>query len=119
MYKRFAILTLALFSFVVLHAQNGANAPFSQYGFSQSSLPNITPFASSMGGLVLTRSGSNFANPFNPASYASIQKESFVFDISMTMQTSRLTDGNQSVSDFDGGLSSISVACPIFSWCSI
>ena len=116
MYRRFAIITLALLAFLTAGAQNGVNAPYSQYGFSQTSLPNTTPFAASMGGIVTTRSGYNYVNPFNPASYASIQGESFVFDISMSLVSSRLSDASQSMRDFDGGLTSISIAFPIFDW---
>ncbi|MBQ7279107.1 MAG: hypothetical protein IJR13_00050 [Bacteroidales bacterium] len=116
MYRRFAIITLALLAFLTAGAQNGVNAPYSQYGFSQTSLPNTTPFAASMGGIVTTRSGYNYVNPFNPASYASIQGESFVFDISMSLVSSRLSDASQSMRDFDGGLTSIAIAFPIFDW---
>lgn len=116
MYRRIAITVLILCLPMVLSAQNGVNSPFSQYGLSQTQLPMSTPFAGSMGGVVYSRSGNNFINPFNPASYASIQKESFVFDISMTLENTRLTSGTATLSSFDGSLSSLAVAFPITDW---
>ncbi|MBR1517290.1 MAG: hypothetical protein IJ620_04020 [Bacteroidales bacterium] len=112
MKRRLATLLLTLIALSAT-AQNGVNLPFSQYAISMSSSISTTPLASSMGGVVYTRSGSNFVNPYNPASYASLQMESFVFDISMNLNSSRLTSGGQSVKDFDGSLSSIAIAFPV------
>lgn len=97
-------------------AQSSMNKPFSQYGVGLNTLPFSTPLAQSMGGVVYSRSGSNFVNPFNPASYASIQMESFVFDISMSVQSSRLTTNDLSSKDFAGTLSSLTLAFPITKW---
>ena len=75
-------------------AQNGFNLPYSQYGLGVSELPFNMPVASRMGGVVYTRQGNNIINPFNPASYGSIEKESFVFDMGFNIQLSRLTSGD-------------------------
>ncbi|MBQ9546345.1 MAG: hypothetical protein IJU90_03565 [Bacteroidales bacterium] len=116
MKKCFAIFSMALTFSLGVMAQSSTNVPFSQYGLSMNTLPVSTPLAESMGGVVFSRAGSNFVNPFNPASYASIQPESFVFDIAMSLQSSRLNEGGQQYKDFAGTLSSITLAFPITSW---
>ncbi len=99
-----------------LQAQNGYNMPFSQYGMSYSDLPNGIGFADAYGGTVYTFSGRNFINPFNPASYGSIEKESFLFDISLNLNTNKLSNNNMSTHSFDGNLSYLSFAFPILDW---
>ncbi|MBR1793112.1 MAG: hypothetical protein IJ764_05675 [Bacteroidales bacterium] len=117
MYRQFTLLISAILALpLILMSQNGVNSPFSQYGLSQNKLPGSTPFAAAMGGVVYSRASNNYVNPFNPASYASIQKESFVFDISMSLDNTHLTGGNQTSNSFDGALSSLAVAFPLTNW---
>ena len=74
MKKRFII---GFLGFIVLmgnsFAQNGFNMPYSQFGIGISEQPYNLPMVTRMGGAVQTRSGKNYINPFNPASYGSIQ----------------------------------------------
>lgn len=97
-------------------AQNGLNIPFSQYGLGYGNAPYNMPFAASMGGVVLTRSASNSVNPFNPASYAAIGTQSFVFDMGVSIETTRQTDPNTSLFDADGNIGYIAFAMPITKW---
>lgn len=97
-------------------AQNGFNLPYSQYGLGIGELPFNMPVASRMGGVVYTRQGNNIVNPFNPASYGSIEKESFVFDMGFNVQLSRLTSGDQRAKDADGNIGYLAVAMPITGW---
>lgn len=97
-------------------AQNGLNIPFSQYGLGYGNTPYNMPFASSMGGIVITPSFSNSVNPFNPASYAAINQQSFVFDMGLSIETSRQTDPNASLFDADGSIGYMAFAMPITKW---
>lgn len=99
-----------------IQAQNGFNMPYSQFGIGNSDLPGNMPMATRMGGVIYTQSGNNFVNPFNPASYAGVETESFVFDMGLGIQTSTLRDNNQKQHDADGNLSYLTFAMPLTKW---
>lgn len=102
-----------------LNAQNGFNMPYSQFGIGLTDLPYNLPMANRMGGVVYTRSGDNYINPFNPASYASIGMESFVFDMGANLQVTRLQNNDKGVSDADGNISHLAFGLPITKWWKI
>ena len=97
-------------------AQNGFNIPFSQFGIGSSDLPYNLPSAYSMGGVVYTRASRNTINPFNPASYASVEPESFVFDIGVNIQSSVLRNDVNKQTDADGNVAYLTVAFPLTKW---
>jgi len=99
-----------------ISAQNGINSPFSQYGIGYSNLPYNMPAASALGGVVYSRSAFNSINPFNPASYAAIGKETFVFDMGLSIDMTTLRDKNNSLFDADGDLGYLSIAFPLSKW---
>ena len=96
--------------------QNGFNIPFSQYGVGLSDMPYNMPSAFSMGGAVFSRSSRNIINPFNPASYAAIENESFVFDIGLNIQSCVLRNDANRLTDADGNLAYFTIAFPITGW---
>jgi hypothetical protein len=97
-------------------AQHNFNIPFSQYGIGLSDMPNNMPTAFGMGGTVYARAARNSINPFNPASYAAVETESFVFDIGLNIQTSVLRKDVNRLTDADGNLAYITVAFPVTQW---
>ncbi len=97
-------------------AQHNFNIPFSQYGIGLSDMPYNMPTAFGMGGTVYARAARNSINPFNPASYAAVETESFVFDIGLNIQTSVLRKDVNRLTDADGNLAYITVAFPITQW---
>lgn len=97
-------------------AQNGFNLPYSQFGIGISEMPYNMPMVTRMGGTVYTLAGNNFVNPFNPASYGSIEKESFVFDMGLNVQTSTLREGQNKAFDADGNLGYLTIAMPVTKW---
>lgn len=99
-----------------INAQNGFNLPYSQFGIGISELPNNMPMANRMGGVVYTRSGNNYINPFNPASYAAIGMESFVFDMGASIQLTTLRNEESSVHDADGNIGYLLVGMPVTRW---
>ena len=98
------------------YAQNGFNLPYSQFGIGLSELPGNMPLASRMGGVTYTRTGNNSINPFNPASYAAIGMESFVFDMGANIQLSTLSNNDSRVRDADGNIGYLMVGLPITHW---
>lgn len=97
-------------------AQNGFNMPFSQYGIGSSDLPFGMPTAYRMGGTVYSHASRNSVNPFNPASYAAVEEESFVFDIGVNIQSCVLRNDAKKLTDADGNLAYLTVAFPLTHW---
>lgn len=97
-------------------AQNGINAPYSQFGVGMGNQPYNMPFAAMTGGAVYARSGYNFVNPFNPASYAAIQPASFVFDIGFNVDMNRISTPSASLYDADANIGYLAFAFPILKW---
>lgn len=100
-------------------APNGLNMPFSQFGIGLCEQPYNLPMVTRMGGVIYTRSGNNWINPFNPASYASIETESFVFDMAAGVQITRLQNNNSSVNDAEGNVNYLMFGFPITKWWKI
>lgn len=110
------ILIASLLTAGALHAQNGLNMPYSQYGVGENQMPFNMPFAQAMGGAIYNMSGSNYVNPFNPASYADVKKESFVFDMGLNIQMSTLKNATDKLYDADGNIGYLAVAFPLTNW---
>lgn len=110
------ILFLFPFSFLPLQAQNGFNMPFSQFGLGLDNRPYNLPIAARTGGIAYTRAGNNYINPFNPASYAAIERESFVFDMGVGLQVTTLRDNTNTLRDADGNLAYLMMAMPVTKW---
>lgn len=100
----------------VAEGQNGFNVPFSQFGIGESELPNNMPSVYGMGGVTYSRASRNMVNPFNPASYAAIEMESFVFDIGVNIQTSTLRQGSEKQNEAAGNVGYLAVAFPLTKW---
>ena len=100
----------------MVYAQNGFNIPFSQYGIGDSDLPYGHPNAYRMGGIVYSRAARNTVNPFNPASYAAVEPESFVFDIGVNIQSCVLRNDAKSQTDADGNIAYLTIAFPVTKW---
>lgn len=115
--KRLIIGIIGLIGFLGnVQGQNGFNMPYSQFGIGFTDLPYTVPVVNRMGGVAYTLSGSNYINPFNPASYGSIGMESFVFDMGATIQVTRLQNNNESANDADGNISHLMFGLPITKW---
>lgn len=97
-------------------AQNGFNIPYSQFGIGLTDLPYNMPSAYSMGGVTYSRANKNMVNPFNPASYAAVEMQSFVFDIGINIQRCTLRQGDNTLSDADGTVAYLAIAFPLAKW---
>lgn len=111
------LVTLAAFPFQPLQAQNDFNMPFSQFGMGLDNRPYNLPLVARTGGIAYTRAGNNYVNPFNPASYAAIDLESFVFDMGVGLQiTTQRDNAGNTLRDADGNLAYLMVAMPVTKW---
>ena len=109
-------LLMTVLAGVPAGAQNGFNVPFSQFGIGENQYPFDMPYAFSMGGTVYSRSSRNCINPFNPASYAAVELESFVFDMGFNIQTSVLRKDASSLADAAGNVGYLAIAFPLTRW---
>lgn len=117
MNKRLIIGLIGLVGLVSgIQAQNGFNMPYSQFGVGSSGLPYNVPSIARMGGVYYTRSGNNYINPFNPASYGNIEMESFIFDMGIQIEMSTLRKGEKSAYDADGNLGYLAIGLPLTRW---
>jgi len=102
--------------FISTQAQNGFNMPYSQFGVGLNEMNGNMPIINRMGGVAYTRSGSNYINPFNPASYAAINTESFVFDMSASIYLTKLQNNTSSLNDAEGNINYLLCGFPITKW---
>ncbi len=117
--KHFALvaaMAFVLFGSTMAMAQNGLNAPFSQYGIGSSNTPYNTPWAAAMGGVVYTQRSNTFINPYNPASYAGIGQQTFLFDMGLGIESTLLKDKTTSLYDAEGMLAYIAGGFAFSSW---
>jgi len=100
---------------LTVHAQNGVNSPYSQFGIGVTDMPYNSPHTIG-GGAYLATSGHNIVNVYNPATYGGIMSRSFVFDVGLGVQLNWLRDNTNKEFDADGYLSHISIAFPFCKW---
>ena len=84
--------------------QNGANSPFTRYGFGQLSDQSLGG-NKAMGGIGIGLRSNLQINVSNPASYTAVDSLSFLFEVGFTMQNANFSDGktklNAKNSSFD------------------
>ena len=107
------LLTLALFlsSTMGIVAQN-AMTPYSRYGYGILQ-DNATSMQRAMGGVGYAMNSGRQINVMNPASYASIDSLTFLFDMGVTATALWSHENDQKGSAFGGGLDYITLQFPI------
>ncbi len=111
-----AVVAWMLLGVTPMVAQNGLNAPYSQYGVGMSNTLYSTPWAAAMGGVVYTQHSNTFINPYNPASYATIGMQTFLFDMGLGIESTLLTDTKTSLYDAEGSLAYIAGGFALTGW---
>lgn len=112
-----AALAIILTPVLSLTAQNGTYTPYSSYGLGVLR-DGATSGQRSMGGIGVAMSSGRQVNPMNPASYASVDSLTFLFDMGVNM--SRLwqketTGGeNHRENTTIGGLDYVTMQFPVF-----
>lgn len=110
-----AVLTVIACASAV-QAQNGLNSPYSQYGLGSGTTPYITPWSAALGGVTATQTSNTFVNPYNPASYASVGMETFLFDMGIGIRNTWQKDPFANFTDGDGTLAYIAGAFSVCKW---
>ena len=79
-----------------------AQSPYSQYGFGDLSDQSVG-FNKGMGGVGLAFNKGNEVNPMNPASYASIDSMTMIFDGGLSGQITNFKEGERKLNAKSGG----------------
>lgn len=110
-YKKLLFATsLCIVCIAPIQGQN-TNSPYSRYGYGV--LEGQAVGASKgMGGISYGVQGLN-SNPGNPASYAGVDSLTFLFDIGVSYNKSRLSEGSYKQNDDNGGLDYIAMQFPL------
>ena len=107
---------ICLLAIVALFAANisaqGITTPYSLYGYGMIN-DNATSSQRAMGGVGYAMNSGRQINVMNPASYASIDSLTFLFDMGVTATSVWSKDGDASSKDFGGGLDYVTMQFPI------
>lgn len=83
-------------SLLVANAQSGTNSPYSQFGLGVMADRSNGP-GRGMNGLGLGYHEHNQVNPLNPASYATVDSLSFIFDVGLSGQLTNFEEGGKRI----------------------
>ena len=90
-------------------AQSGTNSPYSQYGLGDLA-DECVGFNKGMGGVGYGFHKGNEVNPLNPASYASIDSVTMIFDGGLSGQITNFKEGGRKLNAKSGGFDYITGA---------
>lgn len=99
-----------------LVAQTGINSPYSRYGLGQLNDKNMNTVSMSMGGLSLAVHDPTALNPANPASYASLDSSSFLFEVGVAGNYTTIKTSALSETGYDATLTYLFAGFPITQW---
>lgn len=105
------ILAFLILAFAVSSAYAQTN-PYSRYGYGMLK-DNAVGASKGMGGISYGLRNSFSANPGNPASYSRVDSLTFLFDVGVTYNRSKLSDSYGSQTDNDGRLDYVTVLMPL------
>ncbi|MFV0419681.1 MAG: OmpP1/FadL family transporter [Dysgonomonas sp.] len=108
--KRF--LLIALLACIVGSVGAQTDSPYSRYGYGVLKDQAVGP-SKGMGGIGYGLRNSRSANPLNPASYSKVDSLTFLFDIGITYNSGKLSDGQNSQNKPGGGLDYITILVPL------
>jgi hypothetical protein len=112
MLKRKKLLLFAISAIIVCSSGAQTNSPYSRYGYGILKDQAVGP-SKGMGGIGYGLRNSQSANPLNPASYSRVDSLTFLFDIGISMNNGKLSDGTNSQSRYGGGLDYITILVPL------
>lgn len=109
--RLFAILITAVCG-ITAAAQNGTVTPYSRFGYGILG-DNASSAQRSMGGVGYAMKSGRQVNAMNPASYASLDSLTFLFDMGVTLKFINSEEGNLHENTTNGGLDYLTMAFPI------
>lgn len=112
MLKNKKLLFIALLACIVSSLEAQTDSPYSRYGYGMLRDQAVGP-SKSMGGIGYGLRNNQSANPMNPASYSRVDSLTFLFDIGVTFNSGKLSDGINSERKYNGGLDYITILIPI------
>lgn len=113
MNKLIVCLVLSALTTMPAFAQSGTNSPYSQYGLGDLADEGVG-FNKGMGGVGYGFHKGNEVNPLNPASYASIDSVTMIFDGGLSGQITNFKEGNRKLNAKSGGFDYITAALRLF-----
>ena len=102
MNKFIGCLVLSALTTMPAFAQSGTNSPYSQYGLGDLTDEGVG-FNKGMGGVGYGFHKGNEVNPLNPASYASIDSVTMIFDGGLSGQITNFKEGGRKLNAKSGG----------------
>ena len=109
MNKFIGCLVLSALTTMPAFAQNSTNSPYSQYGLGDLADEGVG-FNKGMGGVGYGFHKGNEVNPLNPASYASIDSVTMIFDGGLSGQITNFKEGGRKLNAKSGGFDYITGA---------
>ncbi len=109
--KKILATTVLLTGILSIHAQN-VTTPYSMYGYGILG-DYATSMQRQMGGVGIAMNSGRQINVMNPASYASIDSLTFLFDLGADVTLLRSKEGSAKENDVGGGLDYITMQFPI------
>lgn len=106
------------FSEELLAQNNSTISPYSRYGIGDLS-SGTTGVARSMGGIGIGLQSPDMINPLNPASYASVDSLTFIFDFGISAQTTILSEGSRRAHRWLGNFDYLAVLFPVGKYMAI
>lgn len=102
MNKFIGCLVLSALTTMSVFAQSGTNSPYSQYGLGDLADQGVG-FNKGMGGVGYGFRKGNEVNPLNPASYASIDSVTMIFDGGLSGEITNFKEGGRKLNAKSGG----------------
>lgn len=112
MLKSKRLLLIAFLACIVGSIGAQTDSPYSRYGYGVLKDQAVGP-SKGMGGIGYGLRNSRSANPLNPASYSRVDSLTFLFDIGITYNNGKLSDGQNSQNKPGGGLDYITILVPL------
>lgn len=113
MNKFIGCLVLSALTTMPVFAQSGTNSPYSQYGLGDLADEGVG-FNKGMGGVGYAFWKGNEVNPMNPASYASIDSVTMIFDGGLSGQITNFKEGGRKLNAKSGGFDYVTGALRLF-----
>jgi len=113
---RSGLLIIILFFIVGLQAQTNINSPYSRFGLGDLAGKNTNTTLQGMGGISFGYADPTMINPANPASYASFDSATFIFEAGIFADFKTLKTTALSESGYFSSLSYILLGFPITRW---
>ena len=112
--KRFSLLLAFFATTLVIIGQNtGSNSPQGRFGVGVLSLPTLGS-SEQMGGISYGLQRNQGVNPGNPASYATSDTLTFIFDFGVSAHSVRMSDGINQRNMMNSNLDFITIQFPLW-----